>query len=94
MQLILGVFAVGDHARTRCSQDSTGSANVFMLESTFFKLSNDKGREYELCLSVWYKTFMKLIVCVSTTVFITQGNYVRYMFRLLNSHLQPYSLQV
>ena len=26
--------------------------------------------------------------------FITQGNYVGYMFRLLNSHLQVYSLQV
>ena len=35
-----------------------------------------------------------LIVYVSTTVFITQGNYVGYMFRLLNSHLQAYSLQV
>jgi len=37
---------------------------------------------------------MILIVYVSTTVFITQGNYVGYMFRLLNSHLQAYSLQV
>ena len=36
---------------------------------------------------------MILIVYVSTTVFITQGNYVGYMFRLLNSHLQAYSLQ-
>jgi len=27
-------------------------------------------------------------------VFITQGNYIGYMFRLLNSHLQAYSLQV
>jgi hypothetical protein len=26
--------------------------------------------------------------------FITQGNYVGYMFRLLESHLQAYSLQV
>jgi len=31
---------------------------------------------------------------VSTTVFITQGNYVGYIFRLLNSHIQAYSLQV
>jgi len=31
---------------------------------------------------------------VSTTVFITQGNYVGYMFRLLKSHLEAYSLQV
>ena len=37
---------------------------------------------------------MIIIVYVSTTVFITQGNYVGYMFRLLNSHLQAYSLQV
>ena len=37
---------------------------------------------------------MILIVHVSTTVFITQGNYIGYMFRLLNSHLQAYSLQV
>ena len=35
-----------------------------------------------------------LIVYVSTTVFITQGNYVGYMFRLFNSHLQAYSLGV
>jgi len=35
-----------------------------------------------------------LIVYVSTAVFITQGNYMGYMFRLLNSHLQAYSLQV
>jgi len=37
---------------------------------------------------------MILIVYVSITVFITQDIYVRYMFRLLNSHLQAYSLQV
>jgi hypothetical protein len=37
---------------------------------------------------------MILIVYVSTTVFITQGNYVGYMFRPLNSHLQTYSLQI
>jgi len=36
---------------------------------------------------------MILIVYVSTTVFITQGNYIGYMFRLLNSHLQAFSLQ-
>jgi len=35
-----------------------------------------------------------LIVYVSTILFITQSNYVGYMFRLLNSHLQAYSLQV
>ena len=33
-------------------------------------------------------------VYVSTTVCVTQGNYIGYMFRLLNSHLQVYSLQV
>jgi len=37
---------------------------------------------------------MILIVYVSTTVFITQGNYIGYMFRLFNNHLQVYSLQV
>jgi len=37
---------------------------------------------------------MVLIVHVSTAVFITQGNYIGYMFRLLNSHLQAYSLHV
>jgi len=37
---------------------------------------------------------MILIVYVHTTVFITQGNYIGYIFRLLNSHLQAYSLQV
>jgi len=35
-----------------------------------------------------------LIKYVSTTVFITQGSYIGYMFRLLSSHLQAYSLQV
>ena len=38
--------------------------------------------------------FKGLITYVSTTVFITQGNYVGYMFRLLISNLQAYSLQV
>jgi len=37
---------------------------------------------------------MTIILYVSTTVFITKGNYIGYMFRLLNSHLQAYSLQV
>jgi len=37
---------------------------------------------------------LTLVVYVSATVFIAQGNYVGYMFRLLNSHLQAYSLQV
>jgi len=37
---------------------------------------------------------MILIVYVSTKVFITQDNYVGYMFRLINNHLQAYSLQV
>ena len=39
-----------------------------------------------------YVIILKLYV--STYVFTTQGNYVGYMFRLLNSHLQAYSLQV
>jgi len=33
-----------------------------------------------------------LILYVSTTVFITQGNHVGYMFQLLISYLQAYSL--
>jgi len=37
---------------------------------------------------------MILIVYVSTTVLITQVNYVGYTFRLLNSHLQACSLQL
>ena len=37
---------------------------------------------------------MILIGYVSTTVSITQGNYIGDMFRILNSHLQAYSLQV
>jgi hypothetical protein len=41
--------------------DRTGSANVFMLESTFIKLNNDKGPKYEPCLTAWYKTFILLI---------------------------------
>ena len=43
--------------------------------------------------SAWIRIII-LILYVRTTVFITQGNYVGYMFRLLNSHLQVYSLQV
>ena len=42
----------------------------------------------------WSLGVKRLIVYVSTTAFITQGNYIGYMFRLLNSHLQAYSLQV
>ena len=34
-----------------------------------------------------------LILYVSTTLCITQGNYVGYMFRLLNSHLQAFKSQ-
>jgi len=41
-----------------------------------------------------WKRIMILIVYVSTTVFYYTSNYVGYMFRLLNSHLQAYSLQV
>jgi len=37
---------------------------------------------------------MILIMYVNRTDFITQGNYIGYMFRLLNSHLQAYSLLV
>ena len=38
-------------------------------------------------------TYCNSNLYVSTTVFITQGNYIGYMFRLINSHLQVYSLQ-
>jgi len=37
---------------------------------------------------------MILIECVSTTVFHYTSNCVGYIFRLFNSHLQAYSLQV
>jgi len=37
---------------------------------------------------------MTLIMYISTTVFIPQGNYIGYMFRLMNSLLQAYSLQI
>ena len=37
---------------------------------------------------------MLLTVYASTTVFITQGNYIGYMFRPLNSHIQAFSLHV
>jgi len=39
-------------------------------------------------------TYSNTNLYVSATVFITQGNYIGYMFRVLNSHLQAYSLQV
>jgi len=32
-----------------------------MLDSTFMKLDNGKGQEYELYLSVWYKTLLLLL---------------------------------
>jgi len=47
----------------------------------------------EVTRCAWVR-IMTLVVYVSTAVFITQGNYIRYMFRLLNSHLQAYSLHV
>ena len=37
---------------------------------------------------------MILRMYVSTTVFITQGNYIGYISRLLNGHLQAHSLQL
>jgi len=37
---------------------------------------------------------MILTVYVSIIVLITQANYIGYVFRLSNSHLQAYSLQV
>jgi len=37
---------------------------------------------------------MNSVQYVSTTVFITKGSYVDYMFRLLNRHLQACYLQI
>ena len=43
-----------------------------------------------MCFDTYYD-----IVYVSAIIFIiTQGNYIGYMFRLLNSHFQACSLQV
>ena len=56
--------------------------------------SESNSRRSDLTLKVKAIFIMILIVYVSTAVFITQGNYVGYMFRLLNSHVQAYSLQV
>jgi len=39
-------------------------------------------------------TYCDINSVVSTTVFITQINYIGYIFRLLNSHFQAYSSQV
>ena len=49
--------------------------------------ATDTNSEYVIVIII-------LILYVSTTVFITQGNYVGSMFRLLNDHVQAYSLQV
>jgi len=47
------------------------------------------------CCSVGHElTGCNTNLYVSTDVFITQGNYIGYMFRLLNSHLQAHSIQV
>ena len=43
--------------------------------------------------SAWIRIVI-LILYISTSVFITQGNYIGYMFRVLNTHLQAYSLQL
>ena len=40
------------------------------------------------------KIYCNTNLYVSTSVFITQGNNVGYMFRAINSHLQACSLQV
>jgi len=42
----------------------------------------------------WLQSYILWYMYVSTTVFIRQVNYVGYMFRLLNSHLQVCSLRV
>jgi len=46
------------------------------------------------CCSVWHElTGCNTNLYVSTTLFITQGNYVGYMFRLINSHGIPMCAQ-
>jgi len=45
-----------------------------------------------MCLDTYYD--INSVRQHNCFVFITQGNYIGYMFRLLNSHLQAYSLQV
>ena len=40
------------------------------------------------------KRVVLLTVYSQHDCFVTQGNVIGYMFRLLNSHLQAYSLQV
>jgi len=64
-----------------------------MIRTVSLKLPCSRyGHAFHLALLT--PLVMILIVYVNTTVFITQGNYIGYMFRLLNSHLQVYSLQV
>ena len=55
--------------------------------------SESNSRRSDLTLKMNAVLIMILIVYVSTIVFITQGNYVGCIFRLLNSHLQAYYLQ-
>jgi len=43
-----------------------------------------------MCLGTYYD----INSVRQNSCFIIQGNYIGYMFRLLNSHLQAYSLQV
>jgi len=61
-----------------------GNIGVVLLlhSASYMKCGND----------IIYKLvhIMILIVYVSTTGLITQGNYIGYMFRLLNSHLQAF----
>jgi len=35
-----------------------------------------------------------ILICTSAQLFLLQRQYVGYMFRLINSHFQAYSLQV
>ena len=71
----------GDISWSLCYQHTFGY--IFRLDLAFLNLLK----------RLWY-IIMILIVYVSTIVFITQGSYIGYMFRLLNSHLQAYCLQL
>jgi len=55
-------------------------------------LGHLQGNTITICAHT--HTHTHTCVYVSTTVFIKLSNYVGHMFRLSNSHLQAYSLQV
>jgi len=72
--------------------------SLFVSSSYFHSLKSLVVRQSCFWEFMWGLRFLEsimiLILYLSTTLFITQGNYIGHMFRLLNSHLQTYSLQV